>query len=117
MLVKVSKCLNTDVSPQHQLSLAVCLDALHVLLQLKPVTTITPTAMLNIVLTPTDREEANPMLRQVSANTSALPSSVSTPSASGGVANTTRSIGVRASWSDLQRTDNKRRDSSKAMGL
>ena len=29
-----------------------------------------------IVLTPTDREEANPMLRQVSANTSALMNAV-----------------------------------------
>ena len=70
MLVKVSKCLNTDVSPQHQLSLAVYLDALHVLLQLKPVTTITPTAMLNIILTPTDSLKAKAVLKQVLATTS-----------------------------------------------
>ena len=56
--MKVSKCLNTDVSPQHQRSLAVCLDALHMLLQLKPVITITPTVMLNIVLIPTDNLKA-----------------------------------------------------------
>ena len=67
--MKVSKCLNTDVSPQHQLSLAVYLDALHVLLQLKPVTTITPTAMLNIVLTPTDSLKAKAVLKQVLATT------------------------------------------------
>ena len=68
--MKVSKCLNTDVSPQHQLSLAVYLDALHVLLQLKPVTTITPTAMLNIILTPTDSLKAKAVLKQVLATTS-----------------------------------------------
>ena len=67
--MKVSKCLNTDVSPQHQLSLAVYLDALHVLLQLKPVTTITPTAMLNIILTPTDSLKAKAVLKQVLATT------------------------------------------------
>ena len=80
--MKVSKCLNTDVSPQHQLSLAVCLDALHVLLQLKPVTTITPitpTVMLNIVLAPTDSLKAKAVLKQVLATPSALVDHVMVP--------------------------------------
>ena len=77
--MKVSKCLNTDVSPQHQLSLAVCPDVLHVLLQLKPVTTITPTVMLNIVLIPTDNLKAKAVLKQVLATPSALVDHVMVP--------------------------------------
>ena len=57
---------------QHQLSPADSLVAVHVLLPLKSVTTITHAIVLNIFPTPTGSLGAKPELKQVLATTSVL---------------------------------------------